>query len=303
MCGFAGLLDLSGHRPPQREVLKKMTFTLVHRGPDNEGYYLDQHAGLGFRRLAIIDLAGGNQPMANDSEDGRYVIVFNGEIYNFSELRRDLESRHRFSTKSDTEVLLHLFEEKKEKCLQELVGMFALAIWDKKDRRLFLARDRLGKKPLYYTQTNGRFLFASEIKALLEHPDIHPEIDPRALDLYLAFQAVPSPLTIYKGIKRLPPANFLWIDQKGVGEPQSYWRLDFTRKFNGSPQDAQARILELLKTATAQRMISDVPLGAFLSGGIDSGLVVAMMAEASPTPVKTFTIAFNEKEFSEAETA
>ncbi|MBI4062735.1 MAG: asparagine synthase (glutamine-hydrolyzing) [Elusimicrobia bacterium] len=303
MCGIAGILDLTGHNAVRPEIVRQMTKNLIHRGPDGEGTFTDGPLGFGFQRLAIIDLATGDQPMSSACQNGRYVIIFNGEIYNFPELRRTLEQKgHPFATKSDTEVILHLFEDKQEKCLDDLIGMFALAIWDKKERRLFVARDRLGKKPLYYGVFNGQFVFGSEIKALAKHPDFQAEIDPKALDLYLTYQAVPTPLTIYKNVRRLPPASFLWIDAaKGPGEPVPYWRLNYTPKFSGNVEEAKERLLGILETVTRGRLISDVPLGAFLSGGIDSSAVVAMMARASSSPVKTFTIGFNEKNFSEAE--
>ncbi|MBI4369646.1 MAG: asparagine synthase (glutamine-hydrolyzing) [Elusimicrobia bacterium] len=302
MCGIAGIFNFNGPAPDQ-DILRRMAGAIVHRGPDDEGFFIDGPVGLAFRRLSIIDLATGRQPLSNEAEDGRYTIIFNGEIYNYPELRQRLErTGHRFHTKSDTETILHLYEEKKERCLDDLVGMFALAIWDRLDRRLFLARDRLGKKPLYYAQSQGQFIFASEIKSLLEHPNLKdPAIDPRALDHYLTYQAIASPLTIYQGIMRLPPACFLMIKAGHMSEPREYWRLNFEPKFQGSPEEAKIRILELLRQTTKERLISEVPLGAFLSGGVDSSAVVAMMSEVSSSSVKTYTVGFDEEDLSEAQ--
>ncbi|MEK6543132.1 MAG: asparagine synthase (glutamine-hydrolyzing), partial [Elusimicrobiota bacterium] len=310
MCGFVGIFDLSAKNRPDTGLVSRMGATIAHRGPDATGAYSDDAIALSFQRLAIIDLKNGSQPMSEggcrgpasaEGGEDRYVIVFNGEIYNFQELRTGLQSQgHHFNTKSDTEVILRLFIEKGARCVEDLRGMFAFAIWDKRERRLFLARDRLGKKPLYWTLINGCFCFASEIKALAVHPDFRPDIDARALDLYLTYQSIPSPQTIYRNVQRLPPACHMRIsaDQR-TPAPTRYWRLSYTQKFQGTPKDAHAQALHLIEEATRLRMISEVPLGAFLSGGIDSSAVVAMMARHSSAPVKTFAIGFDEQDFSE----
>jgi asparagine synthase (glutamine-hydrolysing) len=304
MCGITGILDVSGR--VDREVLARMTNTLRHRGPDDEGYYLpsNQNAGpsvgLGFRRLAIIDLGGGRQPMAN--EDESIWIVCNGEIYNYQPLRLELESKgHRFRTHSDIEVLLHLYEESGPDFLSRVNGMFALAIWDARRQTLLLARDRLGKKPLYYRHTPAQLLFGSEVKALLQHPACPRELDPRSLSKYLAYEYVPSPHCIFKGIHKLPAAHLLtWKD--GQTHVRRYWDLKFPEHPTIRREEELAEELRSrLKEAVRLRLISDVPLGVFLSGGIDSSTVVALMAELRPaSSIKTFAIGFEEKSFDES---
>jgi asparagine synthase (glutamine-hydrolysing) len=304
MCGITGIADLSG--PISPEVLKRMANTLRLRGPDDESYYLPEPSpggtavGFGFRRLSIIDLSGGRQPMTN--EDGSLWIVCNGEIYNHVDLRVELESKgHTFRTHSDIEVLLHLYEELGPDCVTKANGMFALAIWDSKNQTLFLARDRMGKKPLYYRATSTQLLFGSEVKALLAHPDCPRELDPRALSKYLAYEYVPSPHCIFKGIHKLPGGHWLtW--KRGQTRVQRYWDVQF---FHGAPERSENEIadelLERLKQAVRLRLISDVPLGVFLSGGIDSSSVVAMMAELMPpAQIKTFAIGFEDKSFDES---
>jgi asparagine synthase (glutamine-hydrolysing) len=307
---------LSRGGPADDSTLRAMTATLAHRGPDGEGVHLDGPVGLGHRRLSIIDLSeAASEPMTN--EDGSLWLVFNGEVYNFRELRRSLESRHPFRSQGDGEVILHVYEEKGEAAVGELDGMFAFALWDARQRRLLLARDRTGKKPLYYHDGPGGFAFASEVKALLAHPGVPHERDPAALPLYLTYGYVPTPGTFYRGIRALPPAHTLAVTEAGTGAPQRYWRARFGSEWTGSaapganvladpgtgwtPQaaarplrddEAEERFLSLLQAAVGRRLVADVPLGAFLSGGLDSSSVVALMARAAGSRVKTFTIGF-----------
>lgn len=279
-----------------------MARLMAYRGPDEEGYFFKENIGLGHRRLSIIDLKTGQQPVT--SEDGKIHLVCNGEIFNFFDLREKLERQgHRFRSKSDNEVIVHLYEEKGFDCLNDLRGMFALAIWDEHKKTLFLARDRIGKKPLAYTEAGGNFIFASEIKALLLHPDIRREINPLAIDLFLAYQAVPSPHAIFSRIRKLPPAHYLtWQD--GKVSTFRYWDVDFSTKVHlKTEQEYQELLWNRLKEAVRIRMISDVPLGAFLSGGIDSSTVVGMMSEFSSRPIKTFSVGFQEEDFTELEYA
>lgn len=296
MCGIAGTLNLDNSRVDKR-ALHRMMGSLVHRGPDDEGIYVDGPVGLGFRRLSIIDLEGGHQPLSN--EDGSIWIIFNGEVYNFQELRQDLEKRgHQFRTYTDTETIVHLYEENGPRCVEKLNGMFAFALWDAKRRRLVLARDRLGVKPLCYHLDGRRLAFGSEIQALLTDPDLSRELDPVALAQYLKLWYIPSPRTIFKSIRKLPPAHLL-ICEKGQVRLERYWKLDFSRKLDLTDAEWGERILDLLKDAVRIRLISDVPLGAFLSGGIDSSMVVALMSQATSRPVKTFSIGFDDEAFNE----
>src|SRR5665213_153071 len=304
MCGITGIADLSG--PVRSEVLRRMTNTLRHRGPADESYHLPTPSpggaaiGFGFRRLSIIDLAGGRQPMSN--EDGSIWIVCNGEIYNHAELRRELETKgHTFRTHCDIEALLHLYEEHGSDCVGKANGMFAVAIWDARNQTLFLARDRLGKKPLYYRNTPTQFIFGSEVKALLAHPDCPRELDARNLSKYLAYEYVPSPHCIFKGIHKLPAGHWLtW--KNGRTCLGRYWDLAFSSGAdNRSENEIAEELRERLKEAVRRRLISDVQLGVFLSGGIDSSSVVAMMAELMPpSQIKTFAIGFEEKSFDES---
>jgi len=282
-----------------------MSNVLKHRGPDDEGLYLSPityhpspiSVGLGHRRLSIIDLDTGHQPMSN--EDGTIRLVFNGEIYNFQDLRTDLEEKgHKFSTRSDTEVIIHLYEEWGTDCLKFLRGMFALAIWDEKREILFLARDRVGQKPLCYMESNGQLIFASEIKAILQVPDIPREVNPEATHHYLTYQYVPAPLTMFKNIKKLPPAHFLVWDKGGI-RIERYWQLSFRPGRTMGGEDCRERLLYLFEEAVKLRLVSDVPLGAFLSGGVDSTAVVGMMSRLSNRAVKTFSIGFEEKAYNE----
>jgi len=297
MCGIVGFI---GAKPGalNEALLKKMNDCIVHRGPDDAGVRLDGSAGLGMRRLSIIDLAAGHQPMTN--EDESLWIVFNGEIYNFQSLREELLAKgHPFKTHSDTEVILHLYEEMGPECVTRLRGMFAFALHDKKRDRLLLARDRLGKKPLVYTQKNGTLAWASELRSLLELPGISKEVDLEALDLYLSLQYIPSPRTIFKDIRKLPPAHIL-IYEKGQAAVRRYWDLPVDQPtLDISLDEAKHTLREKLTEAVRLRMIADVPLGAFLSGGVDSTLVVGLMSGLTDRPVKTFAVGFEEQEFSE----
>lgn len=301
MCGICGKFNFLNGRPVEDDLLDRMCRQLWHRGPDDQGMYIKNHIGLGMRRLSIIDVAGGHQPIHN--EDKTIWVVCNGEIYNFLELRDDLERRgHVFLTNSDTEVIVHAYEAFGMDFLGKLRGMFAIALWDSDKQRLVLARDRVGKKPLYYTVSNGALLFASEIKSLLQDAFVSRQVDPRALDLYLTYQFVPAPLTMFQGILKLPPASML-VCQKGAITVEPYWRLDDTPADTFEPEECSERLIGLLRESVKLRMISDVPLGAFLSGGLDSSLVTALMAEQSRGPVKTFSIGFEEEEFSELQFA
>ncbi len=301
MCGIAGFTQFT-QAEGTIDTLKAMGNTIYHRGPDAGGEYLDDYVGLAHRRLSIIDLSeAGNQPMF--SSDGLLVIAFNGEIYNFLELRKELEQQgYNFKTHTDTEVILALYQQEGEACLEKLNGMFAFALWDKQQQQLFIARDRIGKKPLYYFQRGGRFAFASEIKALLTLPDIPRDIRLDAVYDFFAYQYIPDPKSIFKHIHKLPPGHYMTISAKGI-DIQQYW--DMSLKHISSDTEARLtdQLLELMTRCTRRRMISDVPLGAFLSGGIDSSGVVAMMAKINDTPVKTCSIGFDEKKFNETEFA
>ena len=302
MCGIAGYVHRDRSRPAEAPLLRSMTETLAHRGPDEEGYLLDGEAGLGMRRLRILDLEGGSQPIYN--EDRTVGTVFNGEIYNFQELRRDLEARgHTFRTDVDTEVIVHQYEEDGPDCLQRFNGMFALAVWDGRRRRLLLARDRLGIKPLHYLEGPSAFVFGSEIKALLRHPDATFELDPRALARYLTHECVPAPRSIFRDIRKLPPGHRLLLES-GTATVERWWRIPFSGGPVPADLDAATEELDsLISEAVRRRLISDVPLGAFLSGGIDSSTVVAYMQRHATSPVKTFNIGFRERSFDESDPA
>lgn len=284
MCGICGVLKFDGR--PDPATVARMTARLRHRGPDDEGAFADGDVALGHRRLSIIDVsAAGRQPLFN--EDRTIAAIVNGEFYNHGELRDELEAKgHRFSSKTDSEVLVHLYEEEGVECVSRLWGMFALAVWDARNRRLLLARDRIGKKPLVYARVDGGLAFASELEALLEHPGIVREVDRTALHHYLTYQYVPSPWTMISGVHKLPPAHRLVCDRDGT-RVEAYWRPDFSRK----PSDPAA-FDDLFRDAVKRRLMSDVPLGAFLSGGVDSSAVVATMSEFGP--VKTYSIGFEE---------
>jgi len=279
------------------EELRRMNEAIFHRGPDEEGFYHHEQIGMAMRRLSIIDLSSGQQPISN--EDGTLWIVYNGEIYNYLELRAELERRgHRFKTKSDTEAIVHAYEEYGVDCPSKLNGMFSFAIWDTRRRSLFLSRDRLGKKPLYYYAGRDRFLFASEMKSILQAQGVPRRISPQALDLYLTYEYVPAPHTILADLKKLPAGHSLLIKADGKTELRRYWDLHF-RENGYHSAELQQGLVELLQDAVKIRLMSEVPLGAFLSGGIDSSCVVALMARAMDQPVKTFSIGFEEGSYNE----
>lgn len=290
MCGITGVLEIDPGTTVDPSVVRSMCDAIVRRGPDDEGYFIEGSVALGMRRLSIIDVAGGRQPISN--EDGTLTIVFNGEIFNYQPLQADLKRRgHQFKTRSDTETILHLFEEEGPGCLRHLRGMFAIAIWDTRNRSLFVARDRLGIKPFHYYYDGRRFIFGSEIKAILRHPAAAVTTDWTAVDAFFTYGFIPAPWTVYREIRKLRPAHYLIIDERGLREEQ-YWDLSFEPKLTASPADLAAEFLDRFRECVEMRMLSEVPLGAFLSGGVDSSLVVAMMAEASTQPVNTFTIGF-----------
>ncbi|MBW2148857.1 MAG: asparagine synthase (glutamine-hydrolyzing) [Deltaproteobacteria bacterium] len=293
MCGICGIALKDLQQTPDREVVGRMVHSLRHRGPDGLNQMIEPGVALGHTRLSIIDLTTGNQPIYN--EDRTVAVIFNGEIYNFLELRAELEREgHLFYTRSDTEVLVHLWENYRDEMTAHLRGMYAFAIWDRRDRTLFLARDRAGQKPLVYMDLGNELVFASEIKALRHHPRFRPDIDYNALDLYLALLYIPAPWTIYKSIRKLPPAHqLLWKDGKVSIRP--YWKLDFTPRKTRDIREWEDTFWHLFKESVRMRMISDVPLGAFLSGGIDSSLIVAVMSEVSSQPVKTFSMGFGKE--------
>jgi len=296
MCGIVGFVRNDG-KAVDDQLLRRMNDSIKHRGPDDDGFYVNGSVGLAMRRLAIIDLKSGKQPIHN--HDGSAWIVFNGEIYNYLELRKELEKLgHTFYTNSDTEAIVHAYDQYGSDCPKYLRGMFAFAIWDERTQELFLARDRVGKKPLLYAQVNGQLVFGSEFSALLLHPDISKEIQPEAIDCYLSFMCVPAPLTAYKSIRKLEPGHWLrW--KKGDVKIERYWQPDFSRKIDISEEEAGERVIEILRDSVKVRLMSEVPLGAFLSGGIDSSAVVALMSQESSDRVKTFSIGFEEQDFSE----
>ena len=275
-----------------------MCDALEHRGPDSRGLHVAAGVGLGIQRLRVIDLATGDQPIFN--EDRSVAVVLNGEIYNYRELRADLErAGHTFATRSDTEVIAHLYEDEGPDLVHRLHGMFGLAVWDARRRRLLLARDRVGKKPLYYAEGTGRISFASELAAILQDPEVPRAVDHQALDAFLAYRWVPAPMTAFRAVRKLPPGCTL-VFQDGRATVSRYWRLDFARKRRiEDPREIHEELRGHLRAATKRRLIADVPLGAFLSGGVDSSAVVAAMAEASSQPVKTFSVGFTSEKFNE----
>lgn len=295
MCGIVGILNKS--MPVDRSVLERMNDRIVHRGPDEDGIFWEGTIGLAMRRLKVIDLEGGRQPIEN--EDGTCRIVYNGEVYNYRSLRRRLESKgHRFSSSTDTESVLHLYEDVGDSCVDDLNGMFAFAIHNERDGSVLLARDRLGIKPLYYAETDDGLVFGSEIKAILAHPGVDREIDPQAVDQYLTYRFVLAPRTIYRSIRKLPPGHTLrW--QAGTYRVSPYWHLDYLPKHTASDRDLEEEFEERFDAAVASQMISDVPLGAFLSGGLDSTLIVSSMTRAASMPVETFSIGFDDASFNE----
>jgi asparagine synthase (glutamine-hydrolysing) len=306
MCGICGILHLDPNQPVSPDTLRRMNTVIRHRGPDDEGVWTRGNVGFGHTRLSIIDLSPhGRQPMCN--EDETVWITFNGEIYNFVSLREHLIKKgHKFRSRTDTEVIIHLWEEEGLKCLEQLRGMFAFALWDDKEKTLFLARDRMGQKPLFYLSSKDRILFGSEIKAILQAPFVRREPDIEAIHHYLSYQSVPSPFCAFKGIRKLPPAHYLLI-QEGRGEPKRYWKLSYRNKISVKGEkdllSLQEHIIERLQESVQLRLVSDVPLGAFLSGGIDSSAVTALMANLTNQPVKTFSIGFTYDEYDETEYA
>ena len=292
MCGISGLFDPQGTRDFDRALLSRINNIQSHRGPDEDGLHLEPGLGLGHRRLSVIDLSTGQQPLFN--EDGSVAIVFNGEIYNFRELVPELQALgFRFRTRSDTEVIVHAWQAWGEACVHRLRGMFAFALWDRRQQTLFLARDRLGVKPMHYAWLpDGSFVFGSELKVVTAHPAFQREIDPLAVEEYFAFGYVQDPRCIYQGAHKLPAGHTLTL-RRGQGdrpEPKPYWDLHFTNDSRLSYADAQAELLDRVKEAVRLRLVADVPLGAFLSGGVDSSAVVATMAGLSDAPVHTCAI-------------
>ncbi len=303
MCGICGKIYFDRSKKADFSLVGKMTRVLNHRGPDDMGVHVDGNVGLGHQRLSIIDLSSaGHQPMSN--EDDSIWVVFNGEIYNCEELRRELEAKgHIFRSHTDTEVIIHLYEEDGVRCVRKFRGMFAFAIWDANSQMLFLARDRAGQKPLVYTVADGAFLFASEIKSLLQDPAVMPEVNCEALNHYLTYQYVPGPMTIYKGIHKLPPAHTLVLRNENIRLDQ-YWNISYGNKIKlPGLNDYKQRFFDVFSEAVKIRLRSDVPLGAFLSGGIDSSAVVAEMSRHLDQPVKTFSIGFEDADFNELQYA
>jgi asparagine synthase (glutamine-hydrolysing) len=304
MCGIAGLFNYSEPRPVAREAVARMIAPLHHRGPDDQGVYLAGPLGLGHARLSIIDVGGGHQPIFN--EDRSVAVVCNGEIYNHRELRRGLEERgHRFATRSDSEVIVHLWEELGAGCVEKLAGMFALAVADFRQRRLLLARDRVGKKPLFLADDGRRIGFASELKSLLAAGLIEPRVDPDALDLYLAYGYVPAPWTIFRGAAKLPAGHLAVVDERGA-RVERYWDVPVDGVADLGPaadERLTSELERLLASAVRDRLESDVPLGAFLSGGLDSGTIVSLMGEAMSEPVRTHTVGFADRATDEREDA
>ena len=297
MCGIAGIARASG-APVEREALKRMCAAQAHRGPDARGLHLDDGVGLGIQRLRVVDLVTGDQPIHN--EDRTVTVVLNGEIYNFGELRRRLRaSGHELTTEGDTEVIVHLYEELGPACVRELHGMFAFALWDSRRRQLMLARDRVGKKPLFYCERAGTLSFASELGALMADSEVPREIDHHAIDAYLTYGYVPAPMSVFAAVRKLMPASTL-VYRDGRAQIERYWSLDYAHKqAPRTEQELREEIRAGIRKAVARRMVADVPMGAFLSGGVDSSAVVAAMAESSPEPVKTFSIGFEEERFNE----
>jgi len=296
VCGICGIVYRDPQRPVDSRILRDMARVIAHRGPDDEGFYLRRNIGIAVKRLSIIDIAGGHQPMVN--EDESIVVVFNGEIYNHLTIRKGLEARgHVFKTRCDTEVLVHLYEEYDRHMVDHLNGMFAFALYDQKQGRLLLARDRLGIKPLYYVNTRDWFLFSSEIKSLLSFPELNRELDLEALHHYLTFRFVPAPMTLFKGVAKLPPGFLLeYLPSSGYPDTRSYWDISFERGESdwSAAQSAEA-LRELLHDAVKIRLMSEVPLGAMLSGGVDSSVIVSRMTKASGRTISTFTIAYEEE--------
>jgi len=290
MCGIAGVYVRDRSERVDVSQVRAMTDVIVRRGPDDEGHYVDGELGMGMRRLSIIDVAGGHQPIPN--EDETLWIVYNGEIFNHEPLQQALKQRgHRFRTRSDTETVLHLYEEEGPDCLRHFRGMFALAIWDTRNRSLFIARDRLGIKPLHYAYDGTRLVFGSEIKAVLEHPSVSRSLNWTGLDAFFTYGYIPAPWTAYRDVRKLAAGHYLIADERGIREEQ-YWDLPMGPKHRGSAADLTAEFIDRFRESVTMRMLSEVPLGAYLSGGVDSSLLVAFMAKASTQPINTFTIGY-----------
>jgi asparagine synthase (glutamine-hydrolysing) len=307
MCGICGIVKAENGEPIPRSLLSSMCATIVHRGPDDEGIYVQNNVGLGTRRLSIIDIEGGHQPLSN--EDGSVWVAHNGEIYNFPDLREELIKRgHTFKTRTDTETIVHSYEEWGELCIQKFRGMFAFALWDDHKKRLLIVRDRVGIKPLYYSlleNKNGTLVFGSELKTILVHPGVKRSLEPQALNLYLTFEYIPEPLSAFKNIYKLPAGAFLVYEQ-GKIRIERYWdvngeqAVEASTKGQGvSPEFFMDALYDLLKESVKARLISDVPLGAFLSGGIDSSAIVGLMHELGVSPIKTFSIGFEDTTYDE----
>ena len=293
MCGIAGIFNHRDLKPVDPVLLKRMADAIVHRGPDDEGYLTSGPVGLAHRRLSIIDVKGGHQPMSN--EDDSIWIVFNGEIYNHGELRPILEAKgHRYKSDCDTETILHAYEEYGDDCVSHLRGMFAFAIWDRPRQQLLLARDRVGIKPLYYSLDDGRVMFGSEIKALLAGRASGPHLDAESLDCFLSLSYVPAPWTLFKGIVKLPPGHVMKV-AAGQVSVRSYWDVQYGQKWTASDADLEEELRELLTATVRDHLMSEVPLGVFLSGGLDSGFVVSTMAKRLNVPCRTFSIGYEEE--------
>jgi len=297
MCGICGIFNFRTCEPVARDVLKLAADAMAHRGPDDEGFHLDAELGLGNRRLSIIDLPGGHQPLSN--EDGTIWITFNGEIYNYRELRVGLESRgHRFHTSTDTEAIVHLYEEYEFGCLDHLRGMFAFALWDRRRRRLLLVRDRLGIKPLFYRLEPDRLMFASELRALRQLSTAAFEVDPQSVYDFFGFRYIPAPRTFYRGVEKLLPGHLMVADAKGA-RTSAYWDIPGEEDASRGAGEWAEAVMELLRESVQLRLIADVPLGVFLSGGTDSSALVALMAELGVRPLRTFSVGFDEAGYSE----
>ncbi len=304
MCGIVGIFDMTGQREVAGELLSKMNQTQFHRGPDESGIHIESGLGFGHRRLSIIDLASGQQPLFN--EDNSVVVTYNGEIYNFSELSDELKSLgHQFRTHSDTEVIVHAWEEWGESCVDRFRGMFAFAVWDRNRQTLFLSRDRLGIKPLFYSVLpDGYFVFGSELKSLKVHANLPRDIDPAAVEEYFTFGYIPEPRTIFKGVYKLSPGHYLSLKRgQAMPEPRQYWDVAFNPHESMSEQQAGDELIARLQEAVSIRMVAEVPLGAFLSGGVDSSAVVGLMAGLSDKPVNTCSISFGDPAFNESQYA
>src|ERR1700693_2384127 len=298
MCGICGVFNFDRRRQVQRSWLDSMNQQIVHRGPDDDGFFVAGNVGLAMRRLSIIDLETGHQPLSN--EDGTICLVYNGEIYNYKDLRDSLLQRgHIFRTNSDSEVIVHLYEEYGRSCVEHLRGMFAFVIWDGRHRRLFAARDRLGIKPFYYRLTDREFIFASEIKSLLEFPAVKRHLNRGALPEYLAFGYLSGQETLFDGIKTLPAGHWLELDESGTASLQEYWDLRFEVNEERPESFYIKSYRELFEDCVGSHLMSDVPLGVFLSGGVDSSAVSAMGRKLSPKPLQTFSVGYDESSFTE----